>query len=152
MPTPDTSTRDKDYIIVLQCILLASFIYATTPSLLQIGRAFQTGYSGPLIDERNTMAGTMTSSFRNKARAYENDSFNLRQMGPQNIVSSVSAHERDRSGRHTEKPRRSLSRKRLHKEGDGISVSSDSSQKIIICKTVTQSSVNVHDALSLPQA
>jgi hypothetical protein len=142
----DISDVDTMYIITLQCILLAAFIYATTPSLLHIGRRLQTGYLAPIIDERNTMAGSIGSYARRAAARAEQDSFALRQMGSsRNITSHVSAQERSQGSgsnrmMHSEKPRKSRSMKRLNREGDA-SMESDSSQKIIISKTISQSSM-----------
>ena len=136
------TTADVDYVIALHSILLFLVIYATTPALLQIGRRFQTGYNAPVIDAHHTMSGSIPVSGNRKGRS-DQDSYGLKSFGNQQVVSSISAHEldRDQSRPHSQKPKRDRSVKQPRPDNDGISVASDSSRKIIISKTVTQSSM-----------
>lgn len=144
----DFTVGDVNYIITLQVIILFLIIYATTPALLQIGKRFQTGYSAAVIDENgNTMSGSLSHTAKRTARG-DNDSYGLKSFGNQQIVSTISTHDKLGEGygrSHSERPKRDRSVKQpTGKDGDGASVASDSSQKIIISKTVTQSSVNIH--------
>lgn len=136
------TTADVDYIITLQCILLFMIIYATTPALLQIGRRFQTGYNAPVIDQHHTMSGSIPVSGNGKGRTNQ-DSYGMKSFNNQQITSSISAHEldKDQSRAQSQKPRRDRSVKQPRTDNDGMSVASDSSRKIIISKTVTQSSM-----------
>ena len=143
------TTADADYFITLQAILLFSIIYATTPALMQIGKRFQTGYNAPVIGENgNTMSGSINRSTNKKGRSHD-DSYGLKSFGNgnQQIVSTISTHdktERDHYRSHSERARRERTAKQQPgADGDGLSVASDSSQKIIISKSVTQSSVNI---------
>jgi len=142
------TTADVNYFIALQAILLFSIIYATTPALMQIGKRFQTGYNAPVIGEHgNTMSGSINRSTNKKGRSHD-DSYGLKSFGNgnQQIVSTISTHdktERDHYRSHSERARRDRAAKQPGADGDGHSVASDSSQKIIISKSVTQSSVNI---------
>ena len=146
------TTTDVNYVISLPAILLFLVIYATTPALLQIGKRFQTGYTAPVIDQNhNTMSGSPATKSKARDRT-ANDNEGLRSFaGNQQIVSSISAHdriERENYRSHSERPRRDRSVKKVPAGGggvgeDGASMASDSSQKIIISKTVTQSSTNI---------
>jgi hypothetical protein len=147
------TTTDVNYVISLQVILLFLVIYATTPALLQIGRRFQTGYNAPVIGEhRNTMSGSVNRTAKgpmkpvgSESRSHE-ESFGLKSFGNQQIVSTVSTSDklsRGRSRSHSKRPKRKEGGLEPGHDGDGISVASDSSQKIIISKTVTQSSINL---------
>ena len=142
------STDDVNYIISLQVILLFLIIYATTPALLQIGKRFQTGYSAAVIGENgNTMSGSVGRSANRKPRQND-DSYGLKSFGNQQIVSTISTHDkldRDhyRSPSKSKRPRKDDGARQPGRDGDGMSVASDSSQKIIISKTVTQHSVNI---------
>lgn len=151
------ATDDINYAICLQCILLFLIIYATAPALLQLGKRFQTGYTAPVIDERgNTMSGSLIGGShgagrsRNKSHPAtgKQESYEFKTVGSNGqIVSSISAQERSDRDQHryrhpTDRPRRDRSVKQS-RDIDARSMASDSSQKIIISKTVTQSSVNV---------
>ena len=140
------TTADVNYFITLQAILLFSIIYATTPALMQIGKRFQTGYNAPVIGENgNTMSGSVNRSTNKKGRSHD-DSYGLKSFGNQQVVSTISTHDktdRDHYRSQSERARRDKVAKQPGKDGDGLSVASDSSQKIIISKSVTQSSVNI---------
>jgi hypothetical protein len=140
------TTSEVNYIISLQVILLFLIIYATTPALLQIGKRFQTGYSAAVIGENgNTMSGSVNRSTNRRPRAND-DSYGLKSFGNQQIVSTISTHDkldRDHFRSSSKRPRKDESGKQPGRDGDGMSVASDSSQKIIISKTVTQHSVNI---------
>ena len=147
------TTADVNYVISLQAILLFLIVYATTPALLQIGKRFQTGYNAPVIGKHgNTMSGSVSRTVKGRTKSadsgsHSNDeSFELKSFGNQQIVSTISTSDkisRGQSRNHSKRPKRDEGGLRPGKDGDGVSVASDSSQKIIISKTVTQSSINI---------
>lgn len=143
------STSDVNYIISLQVILLFLIIYATTPALLQIGKRFQTGYNAPVIGENgNTMSGSVGRSANRKLTGQRDDSYGMKSFGNQQVVSTISTHDKLDHRDHyrspsSKRPRRDESGRQPGRDGDGMSIASDSSQKIIISKTVTQHSTNI---------
>ena len=83
---------------------------------------------------------------RTGAASGKQDSYEFKTIGVggQQVVSHISAAQgrRDRSAGENHRRDRSVKQPRGG-EGDGLSIASDSSQKIIIQKSVTQSSVNI---------
>ena len=142
--------------------LLFLIIYCTAAPLFQVGRRFQTGYNAPIIDGNHTMSGsnsgtrkyttnangtygngTKTSMNRSGHHGGVGETYDLgavtqERLANKRYVSSVSAAERlDRE----------RARRDRHMSGadaaDGDSMASDSSQKIIIRRTVEQTSTTL---------
>ena len=93
----------------------------------------------------NRTAKGRTKPAGSESRSNE-ESFELKCLGNQQIVSTVSTSDKlssSQSRSHSKRPKKNDSGLKPGHDGDGISVASDSSQKIIVSKTVTQSSINL---------
>ncbi|KAK5681427.1 hypothetical protein LTS10_005957 [Elasticomyces elasticus] len=155
---PSIITRTTQFEIATELTLLFLIIYCTAAPLFQIGRRFQTGYNAPIIDASHTMSGSNSatrlkfggtnngSAARNAYGSnsnngnYDMSSVTQSKLANQRYVSSVSAQ--DRLDREAD-VRVARARREKHMSGDGAdgeSMASDSSQKIIIRRTVEQTS------------
>ncbi|KAK3110641.1 hypothetical protein LTR53_014860 [Teratosphaeriaceae sp. CCFEE 6253] len=165
----DFTTSRIRFEIACELTLLFLIIYCTAAPLFQVGRRFQTGYNAPIIDGNHTMSGsnsgtrkypTNIASVTNGSRhhggsqlrsgqhhggagdTYDLGSVTAGKLANPRYVSSVSAQDRlDREAAAEEY--RSRVRRERHVSGDGAdgeSMASDSSQKIIIRRTVEQHS------------
>ncbi|KXL43602.1 MAG: hypothetical protein FE78DRAFT_542392, partial [Acidomyces sp. 'richmondensis'] len=143
-PVHNNFTKDSlRFVILSEVTILLLIVFCTAAPLFQIGRQFKTGYNVPIIDENHTMSGSGT---RNKlgsrfTSSYDLTSITRSKLSSQQktfISSSISGREnRDKNDIRRE---RSVNAHRERNQGDGESMNSDSSQKIIIRKTVEQHS------------
>ncbi|KAK5137653.1 hypothetical protein LTR08_007948 [Meristemomyces frigidus] len=134
-----------NFQIASQTVLLFLMIYCTAAPLFQMGRRFQTGYSAPIIDQHHTMAASSSGSRKlnsvlKSAHEYDMGSLTASKLAKKGYHTSVSAHDDDLAQRHRDHMRRERSMRQARGEGDGVSMDSDSSQQIIIRKTVEQHS------------
>ena len=138
----ELTQSSNDFIIATQATIMCLMVNCTAAPLLQIGRQLGAGGAGPIIGYTgNGTYGSGGSGFRSRNRvslkdAYDMDSITRGKLGPRNVQSTVVAG--GRANGHNGRLVGQHNHGRGRHDVDGISVESDSSQKIIIRKTVEQ--------------
>jgi len=145
-PVNNDFTRDSlRFVILSEVTILLLIVYCTAAPLFQIGRQFKTGYNVPIIDENHTMSGS-GSGTRHKIGSRFTTSYDLTSItrsklsSQQKTIISSSISGRDNNDKMEIRRERNMNVHRERSEEDGESMNSDSSQKIIIRKTVEQHS------------
>ncbi|KAK3618742.1 hypothetical protein LTR56_024445 [Elasticomyces elasticus] len=146
-------TSHIQFEIATEVTLLFLIIYCTVAPLFQVGRHFQTGYNAPIIDASHTMSGCNSATRKfgtvngNASRhncsnnGNENDdmiNITASELANQRYISSGSVQDRLNWEADVRIARVRTEKHMSGNTADGESIASDSSQKIIIRRTVEQ--------------